>query len=200
MASLKLVRALAEELDPEMAELFKIKAKDRTRQQTDDLQRLIEDMEVVVDIVEAHQAETQRLLVVGQIQYDGSEEVYTVALGPFGARGKLDTPEKFKKAAEDSTAAHEKGGRLAWDVKTGRGQGRYMVVPLFRTPRDAWDFYRASDDIDPDVIAQNIEASIRGPALDEIYPACVCGVRPESGHQSVMGVKVTRKCYRHLEK
>lgn len=189
MASVKLVKTIKAIIDPGWQEL-----------EGDEAQDLEEDVLDIIEAVEEHQSSTQRLLVVGQIQYADQEEVYTVALGPFGARGKLDTPEKFKKAAEASTAAHEKGGRLAWDVKTGRGQGRYMVVPLFRTPMDAWNFYRASDPVDHDVIVQNIEASIRGPILDEIFPACVCGVRPSSGHKTVQGVPVTRKCYRHMEK
>lgn len=28
-------------------------------------------------------------------------------------------------------------------------------------------------------------------------PACTCGVKPESGHSSVLGIRVERKCYRH---
>lgn len=186
MASVKLVKTIKAIIDPEWQTLDDVEAK-----------ALEDDVLDIIEAVEEHQGSTQRLLVVGQIQYDGSEEVHTVALGPFGARGVLDTPDKFKKAAEASTAAHEKGGRLAWDTKTGRGSGRYMVVPLFRTPVDAWNFYRSSGGVGPDVIVRNIEASIRGPQLEEILPACTCGVRPESGHQSVMGVPVTRKCYRH---
>lgn len=190
MASIKLVKAIKAIIDPGWQEL-----------EGDEAQALEEDVLDIIEAVEEHQGSTQRLLVVGQIQYADQEEVYTVALGPFGARGKLDTPEKFKKAAEDSTAAHEKGGRLAWDTKTGRGKGRYMVVPLFRTPMDAWNFYRASSDIDPDELTENIQqavtASIRGTEMDQILPSCTCGVKPESGHRVVQGVRVTRKCFRH---
>lgn len=201
MASKKLVKAIMEIIAPDVAELLKIKEAARTDEQAEALADVEEDILDVIEAVEEHQATTMRLLVVGQVRYDGSEELHTVALGPYGARGTLSDQDKFKKAAEASTRAHDQGGRLAWDVRTGRGKGRYMVVPLLRTPRDAWDFYRAGsgvgdDELEP--VVQNIEASIRGSILDEILPACTCGVRPESGHQSVQGVRVTRKCYRHV--
>lgn len=188
MASIKLQRAIMEIIDPETASLAKLKKEEREElheKELRDLENLEDDALDIIELVEEHQASTLRLLVVGQIQYADQEQVYTVALGPFGARGKLDTPEKFRSAAEASTAAHEKGGRLAWDVKTGQGRGRYMVVPLLRTPRDAWDFWRSGNPDSADELVENIEASIRGPEMDEIFPACSCGMRPP------------RKCHRH---
>jgi len=184
MASVKLVKQIAAVIDPKTAEYEKIKLFDRTDEQSRDLSDLYADCEEIIELVEDHQATTRRLLVVGQIRYDGSETLHTVALGPYGARGVLSDDEKFRKAAEASTAAHEAGGRLAWDTRTGKGKGRYMVVPIFRTPRDAWDFYRASSDVSEDELTEQIEVAIEREPY-EIVPACICGHRSKS------------KCYRH---
>ncbi len=184
MASVKLVKQIAAVIDPKTAEYEKIKLFDRTDEQSRDLSDLYADCEEIIELVEEHQASTRRLLVVGQIQYDGSSEVYTVALGPYGARGVLSDDEKFHKAAEASTAVHEAGGRLAWDTKTRTGKGRYMVVPLFRTPVDAWNFYRSSSDVSEDELTGQIEVALEGDPY-EIVPACICGHRSKS------------KCYRH---
>lgn len=189
MASKKLMKAIMEILEPEGWD-------DLSPEELEDFE---DDVIDIIEAVEAHQAETLRLLVVGQIQHDGSDKVHTVALGPYGARGKLDTMEKFNKAAQGSTAAHDQGGKLAWDARTGKGKGRYMVVPLLRTPRDAWDLYRTDSSINPDAVAENIVQSF-GIANPDVVPSCTCGVRPESGHQNVMGIPVTRKCFRHMEK
>ena len=171
MASVKLIKKIMEILEPEGWD-------DLTDEEYEDFKADVLD---IIDAVEDHNSITKRLLVVGQIQHKGSEKVHTVALGPYGARGVLSDEEKFRKAADASTAVHEAGGKLAWDTTTRMGTGRYMVVPLFRTPRDAWDFYRGD---------------IPGPALIEyldhadqtVVPACVCGMKPQ------------RKCHRHLEK
>lgn len=165
----------------------------------EEFEELEADALEILETVEEHQATSQRIIVVGQVQYKDDETPFTVALGPYSARGVLSDPEKFKKAAQDHTAAHENGGKLAWDTRTGRGRGRYMVVPVFRSARDAWDFYRGSGDLGDDeleVITESITASLDYDPV-EILPSCTCGLRASSGHQSVMGVPVTRKCYRH---
>lgn len=117
-------------------------------------------------------------------------------LGPFTSRGILDTQEKFRKVLESGTAAREAGEGLAWDSKTGRGRGRFMLAPAFFRPRDAWDFYRGGK------IAEAIERAAAGytirdviPAdhlVREIVPACVCGLHTKplcrfcgSGYQLV---------------
>lgn len=171
MASVTLLKAIMKVIEPG-------DQKDLTE---DELADLKADAEEIIDIVEEHYAKTKRLLVVGQIQHKGSQKVHLVGLGPYGARGVLSDEEKFRKAAEASTAAHDAGGKLAWDTTTKVGNGRYMVVPLFRTPRDAWDFYRA-DIPGPDIV-EYVEA-----APDHIVPGCVCGMKHKP------------KCYRHLEK
>lgn len=156
----------------------------------------------ILDAVERLQGEARRIITVGQIYYDGSEKPYTVALGPYSARGKLDTPEKWEKAAGGHTASREDGGRLAWDTSTKLGKGRFMVVPILRSARDAWDFFRGSE-LEPvaEILAGSpdnpiFETSIRGDSVD-VGPVCTCGLRESSGHQNVMGVKVTKGCMRH---
>ena len=96
----------------------------------------------VADAIDRMRSVTHRLAVVGQIQYGPQDATHTVVLGPFSARGILDTPEKFERAIEGGTAARDAGQHLAWDSKTGTGRGRFMLTPAFRRPQDAWDFYR----------------------------------------------------------
>ena len=98
--------------------------------------------EACIQALDDIRAKTHRLAVVGQIRYGPQEATHTVVLGPFSARGILDTQEKFKRATEGGTAAREAGQHLAWDSKTGTGEGRFMLVPAFFKPRDAWDFHR----------------------------------------------------------
>lgn len=91
------------------------------------------------------------MAVVGQIKYGPQEATHTVILGPFAARGILDTQEKFQRAVESGPAARGIGQQLAWDSKTGLGSGRFMLAPAFLKPRDAWDFFRGPDkrELDP---------------------------------------------------
>lgn len=96
----------------------------------------------ILDAIDERRSRTHRLAVVGQIQYGPQSATHTVVLGPFSARGILDTPAKFERAIEGGTAARNAGQHLAWDSKSGTGRGRFMLVPAFRRPQDAWDFYR----------------------------------------------------------
>lgn len=96
----------------------------------------------ILDVIDARRAKTHRLAVVGQIQYGPQSTTHTVVLGPFSARGVLDTKEKFERAIQGGTAAQDAGQHLAWDSKTGIGRGRFMLAPAFRRPQDAWDFFR----------------------------------------------------------
>lgn len=88
-------------------------------------------------------ARSRRLAVVGQITFGPQDATHTVVLGPFSARGYLDSEAKFAKAVAGGSAARQAGQDLAWDPKTTRGRGRFMLVPAFTSPRDAWDFFRA---------------------------------------------------------
>lgn len=102
--------------------------------------------QLVIDELDDVRARTHRLAVVGQIRYGPQEPTHTVVLGPFSARGILDTAEKFERVTAGPVAAREAGGHLAWDAKTGTGTGRFMFAPAFFKPRDAWDFFRPPKD------------------------------------------------------
>lgn len=147
--------------------------------------------ELCIDALDEARGRTHRLLVVGQIQHhEAPGNHHTVALGPFSARGVLDSPEKFERATGGGSAAREAGRGLAWDSKTGKGKGRFMLVPCFRTSRDAYDFFRESGPSKPewreigDAISRDIE------------PACSCGLTktfpcPQCGRES------EHYCHRH---
>ena len=98
--------------------------------------------ELVIQALDDVRSRTHRLAVVGQIKYGPQDATHTVVLGPFSARGILDTQEKFRKAVEGGSAARTAGQQLAWDSKTGLGRGRFMLAPAFFRPADAWNFYR----------------------------------------------------------
>lgn len=116
-------------------------------------------------------SQTRRLAVVGQISYGPQEPTHTVVLGPFSARGILDSEEKFQRATEGGTAAREVGQHLAWDSKTNRGRGRFMLAPAFMKPRDAWDFYRGADP------AQHIVQALTESRPLHLGPVCTCGLQ-----------------------
>ena len=107
--------------------------------------------ELAIQALDDIRSRTHRMAVVGQIRYGPQEATHTVVLGPFSARGILDSQEKFRAAVEGGPAARGVGQQLAWDSKTGFGEGRFMLAPAFLKPRDAWDFFRgpAKRDSDP---------------------------------------------------
>lgn len=80
--------------------------------------------EVVYDLILSEQDAEKKLVVVGQLTPEGSEQLYHVALGPYGARAV--------KAAQGA------GEGLAWDSRSGTGNGRFMVVQMFKSAREAW--------------------------------------------------------------
>lgn len=128
--------------------------------------------QLCIDELDSLRSSTHRLAVVGQITHGPQEAVHTVVLGPFRSPLQLSDEERFHAAIErPCTAAREAGRHLAWDTKTGTGQGRFMLAPAFMRPRDAWDFYRGD---------RTASAVIQG--LDEappklVKPACLCGLR-----------------------
>lgn len=127
-----------------------------------------------IDALDTIRARSHRLLVVGQIEYPQAPgTAYTVALGPFSARGTLDSPEKFAKATQGGSAAREAGQGLAWDSKTGKGRGRFMMVPAFRSARDAWNYFRDS----VPALAEEDWADLSETITREIVPVCVCGMK-----------------------
>jgi hypothetical protein len=150
--------------------------------------------ELAIEALDEVRAKTHRLAVVGQISFsafaDADEERHTVVLGPFSARGILDTQEKFRRATEGGSAARSAGQDLAWDSKTGKGRGRFMLAPAFLRPRSAWDFFRPPEApkgkkeamnllVEPPAhITETIARWQAGLWADEVgNPAgCVCGV------------------------
>lgn len=88
-------------------------------------------------------AKERRLAVVGQISFGPQEQTHTVVLGPFRSTVPLGDAEGLTEALKrPNAAARDAGQHLAWDSKTGTGEGRFMLAPAFMKPRDAWDFYR----------------------------------------------------------
>lgn len=129
--------------------------------------------ELVIDQLDAVRAQSHRLAVVGQLWFNEAQErPHTVILGPFSARGVLDSRDKFDKVVQGGTAARDAGQHLAWDAKTGKGRGRFMLVPAFKSSRDAWNFFREEEPADPRFawIADSIANWQAGPW----GPACSC--------------------------
>jgi len=154
----------------------------------------------MLEIIDEERGKKKRILVVGQIQYEGQESLHTVALGPYSTAGKLDTLENWQARSEAHTASRAEGGKLAWDTSTKTGRGRFMIVPLLRTARDAWDFFRGTAQEDAGEILEQAEAewtnSIRGTTAD-VGPVCVCGLRESSWPTHVNGIRVAPGCERH---
>lgn len=128
--------------------------------------------QLVIDELDSLRSASHRLAVVGQLRYGPQEAVHTVVLGPFRSPLQLRDQQRFRDAlTRPCTAAREAGRHLAWDSKTGKGRGRFMLAPAFMKPRDAWDFYRG---VEP--------APLIAQALSEIppktiKPVCICGLR-----------------------
>lgn len=111
--------------------------------------------------------------MVGQIQYEAPGPVHTVVLGPFSSRGILDSQEKFWRATGSGTAARDAGQHLAWNPRRGTGRGRFMLAPIFRNARDAWEFWQQPPDQGHAEVAE-IVATLR---IAHDGPACSCGLK-----------------------
>ncbi|OEJ24261.1 hypothetical protein AS594_06950 [Streptomyces agglomeratus] len=144
----------------------------------------------ILDAIDDKRSTTHRIAVVGQIQYDEAPGIHTVVLGPFTARGYVDSPEKFIRATTGETASRDAGQGLAWDSKTKRGRGRFMLVPVLRSARDAWDFYRGEAPA-PEIAQVATEWKPR-----EIEPICTCGL-PHGLTCRFCGTDMERHCFRH---
>lgn len=126
--------------------------------------------QLCIDELDDLRAGSHRLAVVGQISYGAQEQTHTVVLGPFRAPLKLSDQDRFRDAlTRPCTAAREAGRNLAWDTKTGKGLGRFTLVPAFMKPRDAWDFYRGQD-----VAETVVQAAAQ--FAPHIGPSCACGL------------------------
>lgn len=103
--------------------------------------------DLVIGALDDVRARTHRFAVVGQFLFpdQAPETPHTAILGPFSSRGILDTREKFLRALERPSAARNAGQDMRWDIKTGRGRGRFILAPAFRSARDAWNFFRPAE-------------------------------------------------------
>lgn len=144
----------------------------------------------ILDAIDDRRSKTHRLAVVGQISYGPQEPTHTVVLGPFSARGILDSAEKFAKATEGGSAARTAGETLAWDTRTGRGRGRFMLAPAFFNARDAWDFYRGAGPAE--AVTEVVTMIPR-----TIGPVCLCGLKSAPPRCRFCGMEVEHHCPRH---
>lgn len=201
-----------------------------SKRETDAVAKILSDPEnesrsaeevadLVIQALDDLRARTHRLAVVGQIQFTQAQETpHTVILGPFSSRGILDSQEKFDKAVQGGTAARELGQNLAWDTKTGTGRGRFMLVPAFRSPRDAWNYFRPDGHEDEvktltskmlieggwreakgaAALKADLDSWVAGKWADAIGypPACSCGLQDHPRHTS-LGPASPVRCQRH---
>ncbi len=127
--------------------------------------------QLCIDELDDLRSTTHRLAVVGQISHGPQEAVHTVVLGPFRAPLLLRDEQRFRDAlARPCTAAREAGQHLAWDSKTGKGKGRFMLVPAFMKPREAWDFFREKETTE--TAFQAVER-----LAPHLGPVCACGMK-----------------------
>src|SRR5258708_37793088 len=75
----------------------------------------------VIEALDDVRSRTHRLAVVGQIWHtEAQERPETVILGPFTARGILDTQDKFLKATEGGSAARQAGQDRSEERRVGK--------------------------------------------------------------------------------
>lgn len=151
--------------------------------------------ERAIEAYEAEHAKSHNLIVLGHFRLSENES-YVAAVGPLSTRA--------------TARAREVGERFAWDYKTRRGTGQFVLVPLVRNPNEAWDDARLSQLIEyeghlgsvtpgvepgyepmrfdlSDAARARIEASLKEEVVNTTGPACTCGLTGEIG------------CPRHLE-
>lgn len=146
--------------------------------------------ELAIEALDDTRARSHRIAVVGQITHGPQDETSTVVLGPFSSRGVLDTEEKFQRATEGGTAARDAGQHLAWDVRTGTGRGQFMLVPVFRNARDAWEFHRGRGP------AETIADAVTTHRPPHLGPVCACGLA-DTGLCRWCSTPYTRHCPLH---
>lgn len=127
---------------------------------------------------EAVQAKTHNMIVLGHFRLSETES-YVAAVGPLSTRAQA--------------AARGVGERFAWDYKTRKGTGKYVLVPLIRNPNEAWDEARSMQ------VEAVREAATRGALSSDPYgPACTCGL-PEHPRYNSLGDLAVLMCPRHPE-
>lgn len=81
----------------------------------------------MMEAYEAIQAKSYNLVVLGHFRLD-DDQSYVAAVGPLSTRA----PQRARGVGE----------HFAWDYKTRRGTGKFVLVPLIRSPNEAWDDVR----------------------------------------------------------
>lgn len=129
-----------------------------------------EDASSVLGLIEEEQAAEKKAVVVGQVLYTGAQAPVTVALGPFGQRAV--------KAAQDAA------GKLVYNPMQKTVQGRYMIVPLYKSPQLVFNEFGKG------LVSEEQAERLVHDMADATWhisdtPACMCGLRSAT------------HCYRH---
>lgn len=140
--------------------------------------------EKTIEAYEAEKAKANNLIVLGHFRISETES-YVAAVGPLSTRA--------------TARAREVGERFAWDYKTRRGTGQFVLVPLIRNPNEAWDEVRLAQLIEyeghlgsitpgiapgyepmrfdiPEATRARIAASAMEAVENTTVPACTCGL------------------------
>lgn len=83
-----------------------------------------------IEVYEEIQAKSYNLVVLGHFT-TGDGEYHVAAVGPLSTRAV--------------SRARGIGERFAWDYKTRKGTGKFVLVPLVRNPNEAWDEARQEE-------------------------------------------------------
>lgn len=165
--------------------------------------------ERAIDAYEAAQAKTHNLIVLGHFRVD-DDTSYVAAVGPLSTRA--------------TAAARGLGERFAWDYKTRKGTGKFVLVPLIRNVNEAWDEARREAlgeythhltsitpgvelsyepmrfDMDNETL-RNIKPDwTPDPELltKKMGPVCICGL-PEHPRYNSLGDRAQLGCPQHPE-
>ena len=153
-----------------------------------------EAAEKVIAAYEAVQATSHNLIVLAEFRpLTGAGPAYLSAVGPLSTRAVK--------------AAREVGERFAWDYKTRKGTGRFMLVPLVRHPHEAWDAARDAELVEyehhlsavtpgveptyepmrfelPEAVRASITAEWQADTetlAPKLGPQCLCGLARDGG-------------------
>lgn len=145
--------------------------------------------EAAISTYEDIKAKTHNLIVLGHFRLD-DDTSYVAAVGPLSTRAAV--------------AARNIGERFAWDWRTKRGTGKFVLVPLIRDTNAAWDAARAASSVETEQLAigQTLEDALSIHVDDQLSrkygPVCVCGL-PERPRRNSLGDLAALGCPVHLE-
>jgi hypothetical protein len=166
-------------------------------------------VEAMVSSYEDIQARSYNMIILGEFRPAvGEGPAWLAAVGPLSTRAVQ--------------RARDVGERFAWDYRNRRGTGRFMLVPLVRDPREAWDATRTKAErkakklgitpgVEPSYEPMNFEmddetlASIsatweidEGVLARKFGPGCLCGL-PDHPRYNGRGDLADMTCPRHPE-